>query len=71
MFASATVIEHIARGVAGFGAISVAIVLAREPSVGPVVGSVTLALASLVAFRGCPICWTIGMVETMLDRERR
>jgi len=27
-------------------------------------------LLALVAMRGCPACWTIGLVETILQRQR-
>lgn len=32
--------------------------------------SLGLAGAALVALRGCPMCWTVGLVET-LSRGRR
>jgi hypothetical protein len=30
-----------------------------------------LAGVSLLAFRGCPICWTIGFVETTYRKFKR
>lgn len=60
-FASATLPEHLVRGVVGFGALfgSVALI--------PVVGPVALILlpVGLIALRGCPMCWTIGLMETL------
>ena len=35
------------------------------------VGSVLAGLLALVAMRGCPACWTIGLVETIQQRLRR
>jgi hypothetical protein len=32
--------------------------------------SVLAGLLALVAMRGCPACWTIGLVETILQRQR-
>ena len=65
MFASKSVVEHVARGVVGFGALAAAIVLAGDSGWGPAVGSTALALFALVALRGCPMCWSIGMAETV------
>lgn len=69
MFASKSVLEHLARGIVGFGALAVAIVLGGASSGwGTAAGSTALALFALVALRGCPVCWTIGMVETVYRR---
>jgi hypothetical protein len=35
------------------------------------VSSLILAAVSLLAFRGCPICWTIGFVETTYRQLKR
>ena len=51
-FASTSVLRHLARGAAGFGAMVGAFALI--PVVGPV--SLLLAPAGLVALRGCPTC---------------
>ncbi|WP_218004180.1 hypothetical protein [Nocardia araoensis] len=60
-FASASVPRHLARGVAGFGALIGAIALL------PVVGAFSLLLApvGLLALRGCPTCWAIGLAQTV------
>ncbi|MGW4092979.1 hypothetical protein [Nocardia sp. NPDC004750] len=60
-FASASVPRHLARGVAGFGALIGAIALL------PVFGAFSLLLApvGLLALRGCPTCWAIGLVQTI------
>jgi hypothetical protein len=60
-FAGATVPRHLARGAVGFGALAGS--LALLPVVGP--ASLLLAPAGLVALRGCPMCWAIGLVETV------
>jgi hypothetical protein len=63
MFKSRSVAVHFVRGIAGFGFLSIAL------QYGPVLGWWTLApaAAALVCFRGCPMCWTFGLIETMLD----
>lgn len=60
-FASASLPRHLMRGVAGFGALigSVALV----PVIGPV--SLVLLPAGLLALRGCPTCWTVGLMQTL------
>ncbi|MGN9841600.1 hypothetical protein ACTMTI_26075 [Nonomuraea sp. H19] len=60
-FASSSLSRHLGRGVMGFGALigSVALI----PVVGPV--SLLLAAVALFAFRGCPTCWAIGLVQTI------
>jgi|KBSMisStandDraft_5_1062788.scaffolds.fasta_scaffold772623_2 hypothetical protein len=60
IFASDGVLEHLVRGVVGICALSYAISIS-EPH--PVY-SLALAGVSLWAFRGCPTCWTIGLLET-------
>ncbi|WP_306432478.1 hypothetical protein [Streptomyces sp. A1136] len=57
-FAGATVPRHLARGVVGFGVLIGS--LALLPLAGP--ASLLLAPVGLVAWRGCPMCWAIGLV---------
>ena len=49
-FASRSDPRHLARGAVGFGLI---------------IGSVALlaALLALIAFRGCPTCWMVGLAQ--------
>jgi hypothetical protein len=61
MFASKSIAEHVLRGLAGFGLIVAAGLLSPEH---PFVALIAAALA-LVFLRGCPMCWTIGLVETI------
>ncbi|MFF1478495.1 hypothetical protein ACFVYD_13135 [Streptomyces sp. NPDC058301] len=60
-FASVTLPRHLARGAVGFGALAGSLALL------PVVGLASLLLApvGLIALRGCPMCWAIGLVETV------
>jgi hypothetical protein len=68
-FASRSLGVHLARGVAGLGAVVAAITLS------PLIGWASLLFlpAGLVALRGCPTCWTIGLIQTVsrgrLERE--
>ncbi|MFD9370557.1 hypothetical protein ACFWA6_23060 [Streptomyces sp. NPDC060020] len=60
-FASASVPRHLARGGVGFGALIGAFALL--PVFGP--AALLLAPVGLVALRGCPMCWAIGLAETV------
>jgi hypothetical protein len=67
MFASSGLVEHLVRGVVGICALNYAIsISAPHP-----IYSLILAGVSLLAFRGCPICWTIGFVETTYRQFKR
>ncbi|GAA3507469.1 hypothetical protein [Streptomyces showdoensis] len=60
-YSSASLPRHLARGAIGFGLIIASVALV------PVAGPVTLLAAplALVAFRGCPTCWAVGLVQTV------
>lgn len=60
-FASNSVPRHLARGAIGFGLIIASIALV------PVAGPATLLAAplALIAFRGCPTCWMVGLAQTI------
>ena len=65
--ASGSLREHVARGAAGFGAAALAVALLS--AVGPI--SLLLLLLSVVAWRGCPTCWTVGLIGTIADERAR
>ncbi|RSD30562.1 hypothetical protein EJA03_13385 [Vibrio pectenicida] len=60
MFASRSLLEHIARGSGGLSLLWVAIKLS---STHPVI-SIFVGILTLYLLRGCPICWAIGLFET-------
>ncbi|WP_236052714.1 hypothetical protein [Streptomyces musisoli] len=60
-FASASLPRHLARGALGFGALAASV--ACVPAVGPI--SLALLPAGLLALRGCPMCWAIGLLQTV------
>jgi hypothetical protein len=61
VLASGSVARHLTRGALGFGLIGAAIALTT--SVGPT--ALLLAPFGLVALRGCPTCWCVGLVQTI------
>lgn len=66
-FASRSIARHLVRGVVGIAALIGLVTLAPQH---PAVAVVLLPLA-LVALRGCPMCWTIGLAQTIWARARR
>ncbi len=67
-FASASLPRHVARGVVGFVALIAAVALV--PVFWP--ASLLLVPVGLLALRGCPTCWAIGLLQTIsMSRLRR
>lgn len=65
--ASTSVPRHLTRGAIGFGLIGAA--LALTPSLGP--AALLLAPFGMVALRGCPTCWTVGLIQTIFAGRLR
>jgi uncharacterized protein YaaW (UPF0174 family) len=66
MFGSAFLSAHLMRGAAAAALLAWAIVhQTGRPSL-----SLGAGVAALVALRGCPICWTMGLVETLSQVRR-
>jgi hypothetical protein len=67
MFPSRNVAIHILKGVLGFGFLAIALRYST------VLGWFTLIplVCALICFGGCPMCWTVGLVETLLRRKSR
>lgn len=64
LFATTTLRGHLIRGAAAFGLLYLAI---DQQHAHPA-WSVAAGLGALVALRGCPVCWMIGLVETVQQR---
>jgi hypothetical protein len=64
LFASESLLGHLLRGAIASGLLAWAIQHQTE-SVLPWLA----ALGALVTFRGCPMCWTVGLVETLLQQR--
>jgi hypothetical protein len=67
MFASKTVAAHLLRGV--IAAMLIAWALLNQSS--DPVFAVAAGVVAMVAMRGCPLCWTIGLVETIGESIKR
>jgi hypothetical protein len=66
-FASKSLLSHLLRGVIGVSSLYLALSIAKQS---PLL-SLVLALAALLAFRGCPMCWTIGLGETLYQHWQK
>jgi hypothetical protein len=60
-FASKSVAAHLLRGVGAAGLLTYAFKIGAED---PLL-SVAAGLGALVLLRGCPMCWIIGLIETI------
>ncbi|MFF2580231.1 hypothetical protein [Streptomyces goshikiensis] len=60
-FSSSSLPRHLARGAVGFGGLIASIALV--PSLGPL--ALLLLPIGVLALRGCPMCWTIGLLQTL------
>jgi hypothetical protein len=66
MFGSRTITHHLVRGLIGAGAVTW---MLFESEVHPWLSLMAIPVA-LLAFRGCPMCWTLGLVETVIAKIR-
>ena len=66
MVASKNIPAHLARGAIGIGAFVVATSLGPQHP-GLSLGAIAVALVFL---RGCPTCWTMGLMQTVIARVR-
>jgi hypothetical protein len=64
VFGNRSVSIHLARGIGGFSALGATLATMNE-TLWP---SLVLLPVSLFLLRGCPICWTIGLFETIVMR---
>lgn len=66
LFASESMAGHLIRGAVGMMLLVWAV--RHQTQIG---WSLLAALGALLAFRGCPVCWTIGLAETVAQKWRQ
>ena len=66
MFASRTVAAHLLRGAIAAALIAWALIHHTSDSA----FAIAALVLAVVAMRGCPMCWTLGLVETISQRFR-
>jgi hypothetical protein len=64
LFATRTLSGHLVRGGIAFGLLYFAI---TRQHVHPIV-ALAAGIGALVAMRGCPACWTLGLMETIQQK---
>ena len=60
LFGSRSIAGHILRGIAGFAALYLSLTTLEKAWW----ASLVLILVALFFWKGCPLCWTLGLVET-------
>ena len=63
LFASRSLIAHLLRGAIGIALLAWAVFHQSQ-----VVLSLAAGVGAMFALRGCPVCWTIGLIETIGQR---
>ena len=67
LFASKSLVAHLVRGGAALAMLYWAVVNQESaPMLSLVAGA-----GALVALRGCPVCWTVGLFETIGQKLKR
>jgi hypothetical protein len=66
MFASKSVMAHLVRGVVAASLIVWALVLQSSQPV----FAAAAGVAAVIAMRGCPLCWMMGLFETISETIR-
>jgi hypothetical protein len=67
VFGSRSVAAHLLRGAIAAGFLMGAV---QNGSSHPILAIAAIGVA-LIAMRGCPMCWTLGLVETIAARIKR
>jgi hypothetical protein len=67
IFASQSIGEHLLRGTIGFGSGFAALWLLANPTILTSLAALGLGALALIAFRGCPMCWTVGLFNTVFN----
>ena len=60
-FASKSLARHLLRGVIGFAALVAGLTLGT----GGTPAALALLVVTPIAWRGCPTCWTVGLLATL------
>jgi hypothetical protein len=64
MFASRTLAEHVVRGLLGLVLVAFAVVSAQDHP-----WALLALVPAVVAWRGCPTCWLMGLGQTLTRRR--
>jgi hypothetical protein len=70
-FASPSIMIHLARGASAALLGFLAMLSLHTMTLGGSLGAVVAAGGALFMLRGCPMCWTVGLFETVAARVAR
>jgi hypothetical protein len=62
---SKSILEHILRGIGGIALLAVGLIYLDEIGWWAAVPIV----AAILLFRGCPMCWLVGLIDTVISRK--
>jgi len=68
IFASKSVFEHVVRGILGLCLTYAALKSLSQPGLPYLAGAAILEGLAIFSFRGCPMCWTVGMIHTVFGK---
>ena len=71
LFASKSITEHVLRGAIGIGALYGAAYALSFTGTLPFLVTIGGLGIGLLALRGCPFCWSIGLLNTVLNTAFR
>jgi hypothetical protein len=71
LFASKSITEHAVRGAIGLSAFYGAAYALSFSGTLAILTAATGLIVGLVALRGCPFCWSIGLINTVLNTTVR
>ena len=69
LFASRSVTTHLFRGAIGFSLVGCAIWAAGQAATWASPAALICAGLAVFALRGCPTCWTLGLIATIARRR--
>jgi len=70
MYCSTSVGIHLLRGLAALGLIIGALYSSSYGSIGFVFAALAF-VSAIVLLRGCPMCWLVGLFETLRQRQEK
>ena len=72
LFASTSLRLHLLRGLGALAAGTAGVgLMVQPPTILGVLLAAGLLAAAALLLRGCPMCWTIGLIETIRSRAAR
>ena len=70
-FTNRTLIGHLGRGAGAALLVVLAFHLLTRPGFLPGAAAIACSIGAIVLLRGCPMCWLIGLIETVSASSRK